>query len=220
MIETKCQPDKVVLTMRMETIMDDNVRDKLVAIFGKQIVNIGHERLIVLNIACTDSFVTNERLRSMLNIHKAEIADLLKDMCKSNLLIAEGYGRGTKYRLPKLASNMATSDANMATSDANMATSDANMATSDANMATSDANMATSIKRRMRSEELKELIANKTGDWISLEELAVKVNRNHKYLRTNIIPRLIEEGILEMMFPGVPNHPKQKYKSKKQEDNP
>jgi len=213
MIETKCQPDKVVLTMRMETIMDDNVRDKLVAIFGKQIVNIGHERLIVLNIACTDSFVTNERLRSMLNIHKAEIADLLKDMCKSNLLIAEGYGRGTKYRLPKLASNMATSDANMATSDANMATSDANMATS-------DANMATSIKRRMRSEELKELIANKTGDWISLEELAVKVNRNHKYLRTNIIPRLIEEGILEMMFPGVPNHPKQKYKSKKQEDNP
>lgn len=208
MIETKCQPDKVVLTMRMETIMDDNVKDKLVTIFGKQIVNIGHERLVVLNIVCTDGFVTNEGLRSILNIHKAEIADLLKDMCKSNLLITEGYGRGTKYRLPDFVSNMATSDANLATSDVNVATSNTNMATS-------DANMATSTKKRMKPEELRELIISKTEDWISLEELAAKVNRNHKYLRTNIIPRLIEEGILEMMFPGVPNHPKQKYCRKK-----
>ena len=108
-VETKCQPDRVVLTMRMETVMDDEVKDKLVAAFGEQIVNVGHERLVVLNIACTDGFVTNERLRSILNIHKAEIADLLKDMCGANLLVAEGYGRGTKYYLPDFGSNMATS---------------------------------------------------------------------------------------------------------------
>ncbi len=193
-VETKCQPDKVILTMRMETVMDDKVQDRLIAIFGKQIVNIGHERLIVLNTACTDGFVTNEGLRSILNIHKTEIADLLKDMCTSNLLIPEGYGRGTKYRLPNI---------------------DANVATSDANVATSDTNMATSIKKRMRPEELKELIKNNTSEWISLEDLAILINRNQKYLRANIIPRLIKEGAVEMLFPGIPNHPKQKYKSRK-----
>nr|WP_297975699.1 RNA-binding domain-containing protein [uncultured Bacteroides sp.] len=214
-VETKCQPDRVVLTMRMETVMDDEVKDKLVAAFGEQIVNVGHERLVVLNIACTDGFVTNERLRSILNIHKAEIADLLKDMCGANLLVAEGYGRGTKYYLPDFGSNMATSCANMATPSVNMATSCANMATSSVNMATSCINMATFIKKRMKPEELKELIKSKTTDWTSLEELAAIVNRSHKYLRTNVIPHLIKEGFLEMLFPGVPNHPKQKYKSKK-----
>lgn len=64
----------------MVIVMDDSVRDKLVKIFGKQILSVGHERPMVLNIACTDGFVTNERLRSVLNIHKAEIADLLKDI--------------------------------------------------------------------------------------------------------------------------------------------
>ncbi|WP_300910684.1 Fic family protein [uncultured Bacteroides sp.] len=67
----------------------------------------------------------------------------------------------------------------------------------------------------MKPEELKELIKSKTTDWTSLEELAAIVNRSHKYLRTNVIPHLIKEGFLEMLFPGVPNHPKQKYKSKK-----
>ena len=178
--------------------MDDSVRDKLVKIFGKQILSVGHERPMVLNIACTDGFVTNERLRSVLNIHKAEIADLLKDMCCSDLLIAEGRGRGTKYRLPDFVPNMATSVPNMATSALNMATSVPNMATS---------------KKKMNSEEFKELIKSKAAECISLEELAVSVNRSHKYLRTNIIPRLMEEGVLEMLFPGIPNHPRQKYKS-------
>ena len=155
-----------------------------------------------------DGFVTNESLRYMLNIHKASIAELLKNMCNSGLLVAEGYGRGTKYKLP----NMATSDANVATSDANVATSDANVATSDANVATPDVNNR--IKMRMKSEELERLIKNTCQDWISLDELASAICRSPKYLRSRIIPNLIENNTLEMMFPTIPNHPKQKYKLK------
>lgn len=186
-LETKCQPDKVELTMRMESVMDENIKNQLVSVYGEQILNIGHDRLLVLNMVVADGFVTNESLRYMLNIHKASIAELLKNMCNSGLLVAEGYGRGTKYKLP----NMATSDANVATPDVN-----------------------NRIKMRMKSEELERLIKNTCQDWISLDELASAICRSPKYLRSRIIPNLIENNTLEMMFPTIPNHPKQKYKLK------
>ena len=44
-------------------------------------VRIEHNRLQTLALAYTEGYVTNERLRYTLNIHKADIYDLLKDMC-------------------------------------------------------------------------------------------------------------------------------------------
>ena len=227
-LETKCQPDKVELTLKMESVMDENIKNQLISLYGEQILNIGHDKLLILNMTCADGYVTNENLRYTLNIHKSEITELLKDMCNSGLLVAEGYGRGTKYKLPSSSGNVVTSIANMATSIANMATSTANMATSavymvtsTANMATSDDNMASSdaynqiiIKKRMKPEELEMLIKKKCEDWISLDELSTEINRSPKYLRSVVIPRLIDNETLEMMFPTIPNHPKQKYKLK------
>lgn len=229
-IETKCQPDKVELTLKMESVMDEDIKGQLVTLYGNNILNIGHDRLLVLNMACADGFVTNESLRYVLNIHKTDITELLREMCASGLLVAEGYGRGTKYRLINLLAKDATSDAKVATSDAKVATSSVNVATSNANkvatsninkVATSDTKVATSennqqksIKKRMKPTELDRLISEKCEDWISLDELAVAINRSYTYLRNKVIPRLIEEKILEMMFPGVPNHPSQKYKRK------
>lgn len=236
-IETKCQPDKVELTLKMESVMDEDIKGQLVTLYGNNILNIGHDRLLVLNMACADGFVTNESLRYILNIHKTDITELLKEMCTSGLLVAEGYGRGTKYKLINLLAKDATSDAKVATSSVNVATSNANkvatsnanvatsntnkVATSDTKVATSGANVATSennqqksIKKRMKPTELDRLISEKCEDWISLDELAVAINRSYTYLRNKVIPRLIEEKILEMMFPGVPNHPSQKYKRK------
>ena len=176
-------------------------------------------------MACADGFVTNESLRYILNIHKTDITELLREMCASGLLVAEGYGRGTKYRLINLLAKDATSDAKVASSSVNVATSNANkVATSDTKVATSGANVATSennqqksIKKRMTPTELDRLISEKCEDWISLDELAVAINRSYTYLRNKVIPRLIEEKILEMMFPGVPNHPSQKYKRKEKQ---
>ena len=100
MLRTLSQPDLVELTMMMESMMDEGTKERLVLIFGTEVFSLGHERLLTLNAACTDGYITNESLRVVLNQHKAEVADLLKDMCKHKLLVQEGYGRGTKYRLP------------------------------------------------------------------------------------------------------------------------
>ena len=220
-------PDKVVLTMPMESFLSDEAKAKLTDKFGIMANSFDHNVLTILALACDEGSVTNERLRYSLNLHKAEIADILKHMTHKGLLISEGYGRGMRYLLPQGSldyfkmheanmatseANMATSEANMATSEANMATSEANMATSEANMATSEANMATSIKKKMSREELQVLILSHCKDWVSLDSLSSRIKRNPKYLRNVVIPVLIASKKLQMLYPGTPNHPNQKYK--------
>lgn len=60
---------------------------------------------IMLQFACVDSMVSNESLRYSLDLHKAEIAEILKDMRNAGLLVSKGYGRGTTYHLPDKVAN-------------------------------------------------------------------------------------------------------------------
>ena len=294
MLRTLSQPDLVELTMMMESMMDEETKERLVLIFGTEVFSLGHERLLTLNAACTDGYITNESLRVVLNQHKAEVADLLKDMCKHKLLVQEGYGRGTKYRLP-MTVKVASSDSKVASSDSKVASSGSKVASSGSKVASSGSKVASSgskvassgskvassgskvassgskvassgskvassgskvassgskvassgskvassgskvassgskvassgskvasspmpnlIKQRMSYSELKDKICSFCSDWVSVDELAEELRRKRTYLRNKIIPKMLEDNSLEMLFPGVPNHPRQKYKS-------
>lgn len=134
------------------------------------------------------------RLRYSLNLHKSEISNILKLMTQKGLLVSEGYGRGMRYMLPQKGPDFL------------------NMATSDANVATSEAKVATSIKKRLSREELQILILSNSCEWISLEDLLARINRDSKYLRNHVIPLLLASKKIQMLYPGTPNHPNQQYK--------
>lgn len=142
-LSEKLQPDKVVLAMPMESLLSDKAKAELKEKFGITANTFDHKVLSVLALASDEGFVTNERLRYVLNLHKAEIAELLRALVNNKLLNAQGHGRGMRYFLPKsksnvLGFNIASSSANIASSDANIASSDANIASSDDNIASSD----------------------------------------------------------------------------------
>ncbi len=226
------EPDKVVLVMPMESFLSEETKAKLTEKFGIVANSFDHHVLSILALACDEGAVTNTRLRYSLSLHKAEIANILKLMTQKGLLITEGHGRGMRYLLPEKKPdflNVATSEANVATSEANVATSDgsnmatsestnvatseAKVATSEAKVATSDeANVATFIKKRMSREELQSLIMSVCSEWISLEDLSVKIERDSSYLRNHVIPLMLASKKLQMLFPGTPNHPNQQYK--------
>lgn len=181
MLRLLTQPDIVELTMMMESLVDNTTMERLALIFGPEITSVGQMRLLALNAACIDGYVTNESLRVVLDIHKGEIADLLKDMCKEGLLVQEGYGRGTRYYLPKVDSKVASSGTKVASSDSNITSNIAsssskvassgskvaslgsnipsNIASSASNITSSDSKVASSdIKLRMTYTKLKEEI--------------------------------------------------------------
>lgn len=49
-------------------------------------------------------------------------------------------------------------------------------------------------------------------DWMTVEEIAAQINREKSYIRNKIIPQLLAEGKIEMLFPNAPRHPRQKYR--------
>lgn len=203
-IEEKNRPDKVVLRMPLISILDDNIKEELVKTFGKQILNIEHNKILTLALALTENVISNERLRVTLNIHKYDITKMLKELCNDGYLISDGIGRGTTYRI-KADSNLATSDSNLASSDSNLAT----------NLASSG--LKERRKRRLSQSELFEIIIECASDWKSVEEISRSIDRNYQYIRNSIIPQMIEKGLLERRFP-MPNHPNQQYKRTDKEE--
>ena len=212
-IEEQQTPDKVVLTMPMESFLSEETKGRLTEKFGIIANSFDHNVLTTLALACDEGYVTSTRLRYSLNLHKSAISDMLKLMTQKGLLVSEGYGRGTRYVLPVKGIDVLREDLdNVASSDANVATSDdANVASSDANVATSDdANVVTYPKKRMSREELQELILKNCQEWISLEDLAKSIHRKPLYLRNHVMPLLLAANKIQMLYPK--NHPKQLYK--------
>ena len=157
---------------------------------------------ILKNYSMIDGYVTNESLKVVLDIHKAEIADALKDMRQDGLLVQDWYGRGTKYYLPNDDSNIPSIIASSGSKVANLSSNIPSPNISISNME------SLRKKKKLSFEELKKLICLVCSDWQSLDELALQVNRNKTYLKIYVIPRMLADKSLEMMFPGVPKHPR------------
>lgn len=233
-IEEQLQPDKVVLMMPMESLLSENAKAILADKFGMTANTFDHNVMSVLALACDEGDVTNERLRYVLHMHKSDISELLKRMVHNELLEAYGYGRGMHYRLPTKrinvlgsglhssdnrtmnqetcgADNSASSDANSASLDANSASWDANSASNSASL---DTNSASCRKKRLSRDELKTLIISICADWVSIEEIVERSGKSTSYIRNVVIPLLIAEKEIVMMYPGTPRNPNQKYRVK------
>ena len=230
-IEELQAPDKVVLTMPMESFLSEESKRKLTEKFGIIANSFDHNVLTTLALACDEGYVTNTRLRYSLNLHKSEISDMLKLMTQKGLLVSEGYGRGTRYILPAKGidvlreddANVASSGANVATSDdANVASSGANVATSDdpnvvlpdPNVALPDSNVA--LPKRYTNEQLKEKVREVCSEWVTAEVIAARIGRDVNYVNNHVLPKLAD--VIEKMY-DIPHHPRQKYRAKQKEAN-
>ena len=204
-IEEKSKPNKVVLTMSMESLLDESVIQGLTMHFGDNIENLPHQQLMTLALAYSEEEITNERLQYVLDMHRVDITQMLSKMCSLHLLESAGYGRGTKYHIYGL--NMGLQDANMGLQDANMGLRDANMGLQDAN--------AEVKRRRYSKEEMRRLVVEYCNDWRTAEEIANAVNKKLSYIRDTVLPSLSD--VLEKKY-DVPHHPKQKYRTKQQKE--
>ena len=59
----RSRPNKVVLTMSMESLIDDNVMDALKMLFDDRLSTLDHNQLLALALAYTEEEISNERLQ-------------------------------------------------------------------------------------------------------------------------------------------------------------
>ena len=203
-IVERSRPNKVILTMSMESLLDENVKNGLIRLFGERVEQLPQPQLMALAMAYSEEEITNERLQYALDIHRADITKMLSDMCANHLLEASGHGRGTKYHVygVKLASYTG-----------NLATSKENLASPDENLATSKENLASSKKKRFSKLEIEKLILDFCTEWRTIEDIATFLDRDKNYIRNEVLPQLTDK--LVKMYENVPHHPRQKYRVNK-----
>ena len=189
-----------------KNFIDDLLLHSLTELYGRDILSIEHTRLMILQFACVDSMVSNESLRYSLDLHKAEIAEILKDMCNVGLLVSKGYGRGTTYHLPdKVASS---EDERLQAQGIKVAGSE------DERLQVQGIKVASPKRTRMSYSALAEKICSIAQDtWVTQEEITNITGRQKAYLRNKILPRMLADGLIEMLYPNIPTHPKQQYKT-------
>ncbi|GLL52651.1 hypothetical protein KUBF_03130 [Bacteroides finegoldii] len=114
---------------------------------------------------------------------------MLKKLCNQGFLISEGNRKGTKYHVNDPERKVGSPEEKVGSS------------------------------KRLKFEELQSIIISIAEDYITLDEIAKRTNRTFDYIANKIIPRMLKNRTIEYLYPGVPNHPKQKYKATNKKTN-
>jgi ATP-dependent DNA helicase RecG len=200
-------PDRLELELPMFSIIPDEILQKLKSTYGDAIDLLGKDELTILSTCAIEGDVSNTRLQYMIDLHRTDITKVLQEMCKQGYLLSDSKGRWTTYHL-----NTTYLDSISIVGSVNYDLSENNVDTSENNRDTSQSSEKRSY---IRKEELENMILSICNtDFKTLEELAVGIAKNPKYVKNSIIPKLIESGKLERLYPKIINHPHQAYKAK------
>jgi len=85
------------------------------------------------------------------------------------------------------------------------------VASSRQKVATSHSKVATQ-KKKVSAQEMATIILGFCSSWRSMDEIAQFTNRDKNYIRNKVLPKLA--GTLEKEHPNIPNHPRQRYRTK------
>lgn len=92
--------DQTVLELRMVDLFPSDVMGALHAHFGAKFEALDSNMRLILALASLEETVSHARLITALTVHPVEITRMLQQLCRSEMLVPEGSGKGTVYFLP------------------------------------------------------------------------------------------------------------------------
>lgn len=214
-IQLSHQPSRFDLFLRMENLISPKSMETLVSFFGDGIRNLYGNSLIALTTAQIEGSITNTRLQQLIGAHPSEIFKLLKDLCGVGYLFPSGKGRGTVYQLNTQYIPAVHQKSLFESGDFPIFTitkEDTSIAKEDTSSAKED---TSAVQKRLKPDLLNaRIIEYCQTEFRSAEEIGKYLGKKPKYLKDKIIPRLIEQQLIERLYPNTLNHPQQKYKTK------
>ena len=182
------RPDRLVLQLHMLSTIHEDTLIELKTLFGDQVDHLGKDDLMILATCQIEGDVTNQRLQYLVDRHKTEITKFLQDLCKRQLLISDNKGRWTTYHLNK--------DYKVNLDSSNL----------DSSNLDSSSKGHSSISKKLPFDTIVSIIKDFCSDeYRSIEEISERVGRNAKYLKNEIIPKIIKSG--ELIREHSENHP-------------
>lgn len=226
-------PDRIILELPMFSILPETTLLNLKKLFGDKVDTLSTDDLTILATCHIEGEISNSRLQYMIDKHRTDITKILQDLCKEKFLLSENKSRWTTYHLNTnysrhiemdSAPNLDTSFVNLDTSKKLDNSSDykANkvkleFGTLTPNQATLTPSLDTSKSKnpkRLSKVEMEESIIQACiSKFMTIEQIALAVNRSSAYIQNEFLPTLISSGKLVKLYPNTPNHPNQAYKT-------
>lgn len=227
-IEETERPDKVELTLPLESVMSNKVKTKLIKHFGENVLNIDHTSLMIFALAASED-VTNEKLQYTIDAHSSDISKMLRLLCKNDYLIAFGIGRGTYYKLneayalthanaPVNAKVDAKPNAKPIEDKSKVNDLVDNNVTLALDSASKPTNAPVNAKPNAKPDRDKTIIFRELQMfckvWRKSSEMARHIGKTPMYVSRHLIPEMLKENLLIREYPDNPHHPAQRYRTK------
>jgi predicted HTH transcriptional regulator len=221
-IEEGVRPDKVILELPLVSLLSAETLSELKRVYGDDVVSIDRNKLLALATCVTEGEISNDRLRLLLDLHRADITRLLQELSKSRYLISSGVGRGTRYTINQAflggTTDISNNDGSNVRSNVGSKDESKGVSKDESKDESKDASKDVSIygdeHTRLSRYELQRQILSVSTEYQSVEAIANLVHRTAHYLISRVIPPMIKDGLLEREFPDSPKHPQQRYRAK------
>ena len=226
------EPEATLMKLRTVSLLPDGTLQDLQFFFGESFDQLDENGRLALATARIEGYVTNARLRQISRLHPRDITILLKGLVDHRMLVPDGQGRATSYRLAgteavDLASTVDLESLPPRSEDLPPRSED--LAPRSEDLGTrpehydpvkdpvlQEMALPVSSKGKAKPEVVRlTLLRLCFGRFLTLNELATLVNRSTVDLRQRFIkPMVDDEKILERRYPQQPNHEQQAYRTR------
>lgn len=232
LISPQSQPERVVLTLPMVSLIPEETDARLRERFGPRMNALTPAEVQALATADIEGSVSNARLQELLTDHPVEITRMLARLCEQGYLISDNKRRWTTYRivphsqvqdsshLPGNSSHLGGDSSHLAKEDSShLAEGDSQPDRQLSLLPLKEEEvleLARSIAERGKvpAQEMQKVIGLLCkGRFLTAEELAAQLKRTSANLRNRYLTPMVTEGLLKLRYPDSPNRPDQAYTS-------
>lgn len=226
LVQELAQPDRVRWVLPMVSLLPEASLERLRGLFGTRFESCSKLEVQALVTAEVEGLVDNLRLQQITGSHSRDVTALLQALVARDMLLQEGRGRWTRYRLPA-AADVACSVANDSScvhkgehSVHSVPADSAYKPDSSAHSESAESErqmlerLAAPARHRLRlaPQEMESLILQLCSDrWLTRRALADLLQRNADSLRSRFLTPMVEHGLLRMRYPDTPNRRDQAY---------
>ena len=200
-VRERVQPDRVLWTLPMISLLPEESIARLRQRFESKFQQFTSMEIQALVTADIEGYVDNARMRQTTAEHPADITKVLQILVSKGVLVQDGQGRWTRYRLAPTSVHKAETSVHKEPGSLHMLE------------LSKIAETARQSKRLSYSEMETILIGLCQGRWLTKKQLADLLQRNHDGLRIRSLSPMVERKLLRLRYPEAPNHMDQAYTS-------
>jgi ATP-dependent DNA helicase RecG len=213
MIREYLDPERVVCTLPMVSLIPEKSLERLRSKFGAQFATLSPSEVQALVAADVEGYIDHGRMRQITSQHPADITKCLQGLVGRGMLHSRGRGRGTQYQLPSDANG----DSLHKGPDSLHKGPDSLHKGSTPSAHWADLETIATLPRerkRLTVSEMESVIVNLCRDrWLTGRQIGELIRRNTISLSRRFLTPLVKRGILQLRYPDAPNRPDQAYQT-------